>query len=99
VDKFIALGTLEKRIDQMIEDKKTIANLVDTSENSPVLVRVQKENETIAGAAAYLMKAKKTTTSTKVILIQTNENGLFDTDIYDGMVILQAPSLQIAKCL
>jgi len=76
------------------------AILVETYENSPVLVRVQKENETIAEAAAYLMKAKKTKKSKKVILIQTNEIGLFDEDIsYDGMVILQAPSLQIAKCL
>jgi site-specific DNA-methyltransferase (adenine-specific) len=76
------------------------AILVDTYENSPVLVRVQKENETIAEAAAYLMKAKKSKKSKKVILIQTNEIGLFDEEIsYDGMVIFQAPSLQIAKCL
>jgi len=76
------------------------AILVDTYENSPVLVRVQKENETIAEAAAYLIKAKKSKKSKKVILIQTNEIGLFDEEMsYDGMVILQAPSLQIAKCL
>jgi site-specific DNA-methyltransferase (adenine-specific) len=76
------------------------AILVETYENSPVLVRVQKKNETIAEAAAYLMKAKKAKKAKKVILIQTNEIGLFDEVIsYDEMVILQAPSLQIAKCL
>ena len=36
------------------------AILVDVYKNSPVLVRVQKENETLAESAAYLMKAKKT---------------------------------------
>ena len=61
---------------------------------------MQKENETLAEAAAYLMKAKKTKKSKKVILIQTNEKGLFDEEInYDGMVIIPAPALQIAKCL
>ncbi len=69
-------------------------------ENTPVLVRIQKKNETIAEAAAYLLKAKKTKSSKKVILIQTNDIGLFSEEVsYDGMIILQAPSLQIAKCL
>ncbi len=34
VHKFIALGTLEERIDQMIEDKKTIANSIVGSDES-----------------------------------------------------------------
>jgi len=76
------------------------AILVDIYDNSPILVRVQKENETIAEAAAYLMRAKKVKKSKKVILIQTNEIGLFDENInYEGMVILQSPSLQISRCL
>ncbi|MCF6319034.1 MAG: site-specific DNA-methyltransferase [Proteobacteria bacterium] len=76
------------------------AILVDVYENSPVLVRVQKVNETLGEAAGYLMKAKKTKKAKKVILIQTNEMGLFDEKINcEGMIILQAPSLQITKCL
>lgn len=76
------------------------AILVEMHKNTPVLVRVQKENETIAEAAAYLLNAKKAKGSKKVILIQTNEIGLFTEDVsYDGMVILQSPSLQILKCL
>jgi len=76
------------------------AILIEDYENSPVLVRVQKASETLAEAAAYLMKAKKTKKSKKVILIQTNELKLFDEEInYEGMVILQSPSLQISKCL
>jgi hypothetical protein len=46
------------------------------------------------------MKAKNTKKSTKVILIQTNEIGLFDDKLhFEGMIIFQAPSLRIAKCL
>jgi site-specific DNA-methyltransferase (adenine-specific) len=76
------------------------AILVEVYENSPVLIRVQKVNETLGEAAAYLMKAKNTKKSKKVILIQTNEIGLFDEKVnFEGMIILQAPSLQIAKCL
>jgi hypothetical protein len=51
----------------------------------------------ITEAAAYLIKAKKAKKSKKVILIQTNEIGLFDEVVsYDEMIILQTPSLQIA---
>ena len=76
------------------------AILIDFYKNSPVLVRVQKVNETLAEAAAYLMKAKKTKKSKKVILIQTNEFKLFDEEIkHEGMVIIQSPSLQISNCL
>ncbi len=81
-------------------NKSIDAILVDVYENTPVLIRVQKVNETLGEAAAYLMKAKKTKKSKKVILIQTNKIGLFDEKVnFEGMIILQAPSLQIAKCL
>jgi len=74
--------------------------LIETYEDTPVLVRVQRENETIAEAASYLIKAKKTKKSKKVILIQTNESGLFNEKVsYEGMFILQAPSIQILQCL
>jgi len=96
-----ALGLLKDvEFNPVHRNKGIDAILVETYENSPVLVRVQKKNETIAEAAAYLIKAKKAKKSKKVILIQTNEIGLFDEVVsYDEMIILQAPSLQIAKCL
>ncbi len=76
------------------------AILVETYENSPVLVRVQKKTETLAEAASYLVKAKKIKNSKKVILIQTQEGGLFEEEIsHDGMTILQSPSVQITQCL
>jgi len=76
------------------------AILVDTFENSPVLVRVQKRNETLSEAASALLKAKKTKRSKKVILIQTHDHCLFDQTVdYKGMVVLKAPSMQIVQCL
>lgn len=51
------------------------AILVDTYEGCPVLVRVQKQNETLGDAASHLLKAMKTKKSKKVILIQTQEYG------------------------
>ena len=76
------------------------AILVETYKNSPVLIRTQKPNETLSEAASYLLKAKKTKKSKKVILIQTQENSLFDENInHEGMIILQSPSVQIEQCL
>ncbi|MCY4360686.1 MAG: DNA methyltransferase [Gammaproteobacteria bacterium] len=76
------------------------AILTDLFEDAPVLVRVQKNHETLAEAASCLIKAKKTKQSKKVILIQTQEGGLFDEDvIHEGLVILQAPSVQLKQHL
>ncbi len=76
------------------------AILVETYKNTPVLIRIQKKNETLAEAASYLLKAKQTKKSKKVILIQTQENSLFDENIdHEGMIILQSPSVQIEQCL
>lgn len=96
-----ALGLLNGIDFNPVQRNKGIdAILVETYEDSPVLVRVQKKNETIAEAAACLEKAKKTKKAKKVILIQTQECELFSKDVsYDGMIILQSPSLQIANCL
>jgi site-specific DNA-methyltransferase (adenine-specific) len=95
------LGLLKDlKFNPVHRNKGIDAILVETYENTPVLIRVQKKNETIAEAAAVLIKAKKKKKSKKVILIQTNESGLFDEDVnYDGMIIVQSPSLQIANCL
>lgn len=76
------------------------AILIEQYENTPILVRVQKSNETLSEAASLLMKAKKTKQAKKVILVQTHENYLFD-DIApnEGLVIVQSPSLQIKQVL
>lgn len=76
------------------------AILVEQFENTPVLVRVQKKNETLAEAAAHLLKAKRIKQARKVILIQTQENDLFENmGQTEGMVILLAPSIQMARLL
>lgn len=76
------------------------AILVEQFENTPVLVRVQKGNETLSEAASYLLKAKETKQSQRVILIQTHENYLFDDFApYSGLIVIQSPALQIANSL
>jgi len=72
------------------------AILVEQFENTPVLVRVQKGNETLSEAASLLLNAKKKKQSKKVILIQTHTNDLFDElEPFDGLIVLQSLSLQI----
>jgi len=76
------------------------AILVETYENAPVLVRVQKKNETISESAKLLIKAMKIKKSKKSMLIQTQKNGLFDEKFdYEGVVLLEAPSLKMLKYL
>ena len=76
------------------------AILVEHFKNTPILVRVQKKNETLMEAVSYLLKAKKTKQSKRVVLIQTQDNDLFDDIIqHEGLIILQSPSLQIANWL
>ncbi len=76
------------------------AILVEQYEKTPILVRIQKDHETLSEAASCLLKAKETKQSKKVILIQTHENDLFNSVICnEGLIILQAPSLQISSSL
>ena len=76
------------------------AILTELFEGTPVLIRVQKPHETLAEAASFLIKAKKVKQAKKVILIQTQTNGLVSNQIeYEGLEILQAPSVQLAQCL
>lgn len=76
------------------------AILVETYQGAPVLVRVQKKHETIAESAKHLIKAMKIKKSKKSMLIQTQKNDLFDEPIeYDGLVILESPSLRMLKIL
>lgn len=96
-----ALGSLNGIAFNPVHRNKGIdAILVEQFENTPVLVRVQKSNETLSGAASLLLKAKRKKQSKKVILIQTHTNDLFDKlKTYDGLVVLQSPSLQIESKL
>lgn len=73
------------------------AILVEQFDNTPILVRVQKDNESLDEAAGLLVKAIKSKKSKKSILIQTkHDTSLFDIPIsYEGMEILKSPALQI----
>ena len=72
------------------------AILVETYQDSPILVRVQKNSETITEASKLLSKAMKIKKSKKSILIQTKDNSLFDENInIDGIVLLKSPALMI----
>lgn len=76
------------------------AILIELYEGTPILVRVQKEKETLTESASLLAKAMKIKKSKKSILIQTNHSGLFETDInYVGMNILKIPSVEIFNIL
>ena len=76
------------------------AILMELYEGTPILVRVQKEKETLSESASLLAKAMKIKKSKKSILIQTNHSGLFETDInYVGMNILKTPSVEIFNIL
>lgn len=76
------------------------AILMELYQGTPVLVRVQKEKETLTESASLLAKAMKIKKSKKSILIQTNHSGLFETDInYVGMNILKTPSVEIFDIL
>ncbi len=96
-----ALGLLSGIPYNPVQRNKGIdAILVEQFDNAPVLVRVQKRSETLSEAASHLLKAMKTKQSKKVILIQTQENDLFEEiESEKGMVILQSPSLLIANSL
>lgn len=74
------------------------AILIEQFEGTPILVRIQKENEKLSEAAFHLLKAKKKKQSKKVILIQTQKNDLFDSiQEEDGMTIINSPSILIKK--
>ncbi len=76
------------------------AILVEDFEGSPILVRVQKDGELLAESASLLKKAMKTKKAKKAILIQTNEDALFEEDIsIDGLIILKSPAIQIKNLL
>lgn len=75
------------------------AILVEQFENAPILVRVQKPQESIDEAATLLAKSMKTKKSKKSFLIQTQLNtSLFGTPpSFEGMILLELPALQIKR--
>ena len=77
------------------------AILVEQFDNAPILVRIQKENESLDEAAHLLTKSMKTKKSKKSILIQTKyDEELFASPFsYEGMEIIKSPSLNIFDLL
>jgi site-specific DNA-methyltransferase (adenine-specific) len=77
------------------------AILVEQFENTPILVRVQKNNEKLEQAAFLLEKAMKTKKSKRSILIQTSrEEELFEVTIdVKGMEVVLSPALQISSII
>lgn len=73
------------------------AILVEQYMNTPVLIRVQKKNETIDEAASLLAKAMKTKKSKRSILVKTSvDEDLFETELdIEGMEIIPSPALQV----
>ncbi len=63
------------------------AILKETYQNSPILVRIQKEHETIEVAVKQLSKAVKVKHSKKSFLIRTNDiKSLFEIDTIDSKI-------------
>ena len=77
------------------------AILVEQFEGTPVLVRVQKEGETLLEAASLLFNAKSKKQAKKAFLIQTHHSNslLEDLQEFKGLILLQIPSLQIINAL
>lgn len=77
------------------------AILVEQYEESPVLIRVQKPNETLAEAAALLSRAMKTKKSKRSFLIKTlSSDDLFDIEINaPGLEIIHSPALTITDMI
>ena len=94
-----------KKIQETLEtpvhrNKGIDAVLIEQFDNTHVLVRVQKKDETLSEAISFLLNAKKTKRSKRAILIQTQDSDSFEEIAYhDGLIILQSPSLQIANLL
>jgi len=63
------------------------AILKETYQNSPILIRIQKENETIEETIKQLSKAVKIKQSKKSFLIRTNDiKSLFEMDTIDSKI-------------
>ena len=92
-----ALGLLHGIAYHPVQRNRGIdAILTETYQDTPILVRVQKRDETISQSAKLLSKAMKIKGSKKSILIQMYDNTLFGESIEDeGIVLLKSPSFLI----
>lgn len=76
------------------------AILTEHYENAPVLIRVQRENESLTTAAHLLMAAKKIKKSKKVILIRNRIDDFLDKDVcFEGLELIDSPALSITRRL
>ncbi|MDD5271421.1 MAG: DNA methyltransferase [Methylovulum sp.] len=74
------------------------AILTELYQGAPVLIRVQREHESLATAAQLLIAAKKTKKAKKAILIRHHRDNLLEDDIaFEGLDIIDSPALSIAK--
>jgi len=74
------------------------AILTELYEGTPVLIRVQREHESLTTAAELLIAAKKSKKAKKAILIRHHRDNLLDDEInFDGLDIIDSPALSIAK--
>jgi site-specific DNA-methyltransferase (adenine-specific) len=77
------------------------AILKETYQNSPVLIRIQKEHESIEEALTQLSKAVKTKHSKKSFLIKTNDiKSLFEFNLIDNRIkIINSTTYGLKKIL
>ena len=74
------------------------AILVKQYKGTPILIKVQRKDESIYEAAGLLLKAMKKKQSLKSFLVRINKNDLFSDDIsYSGITIIDAPSVKISS--
>lgn len=77
------------------------AILKETYHNTPILIRIQKENETLEDALNQLNKAAKTKNSKKSFLIRTNDiKSLIKINLIDsGIEIIDSTSYKFREVL
>lgn len=77
------------------------AILKETYENGPILVRIQKQHETLEDAINQLQRAVKVKQSKKSFLIRTNDiKSLFEIDLIDNKIeVVNATSYRLKELL
>lgn len=77
------------------------AILKDDLNSKPILIRVQRANETILEAANYLYKAARGKNAAMMFVVATQRGGYFEFEnqFPPGVVIVDAPALSISQTL
>lgn len=77
------------------------AILKETYQDSPILIRIQKEHETVDEAIKQLQKAVEVKNSKKSFLIRTNDiKSIFECSTYDGKIeIINSASYRLKEVL